>query len=590
VALADADPDTVALLCTMFESLGHVVDSVSENGVALVEQCRVSRPDLVVTAAKMPQLDGIQASNSICRDGPLPVILLAPEHEPFQVQRMLDDHVLAYLVPPFQQADLETTVALVMRRFADFQAMQRQVEAYRHALARLEKLEEVRLKVTGLENQKRHSKAQESTASSAPQWSPNRYEQYRRSLETIPHAVQEIDTVGRFTFCNAAHGKLHGYAPGELLGTTIWALLASDVERETFRRALEERIAIQPPPISYTTRHRRKDSRIIDVQVDWTYKRDERGEVAGFISIITDITQLKQVRLELNNAREELQLRAARHSETLAAADEKLQLEVTRRKQIEESMRRSRRLASIGVLAAGIAHEINNPIVAALNSAETALAVQDQPSSGPMVQECLQNVVQSARRCGNIVKDVLKFARQEPTEKHRYSLNHVVHHILRTVGKVVGDSGAMIEVDLTDDPPGVIVNLLEMDIAVGNLVQNAMEAAGKTAPGRISIRTSKTEDEALLIVEDDGCGIKNSDLDRIFDPFFTTRKQSGGTGLGLSIVYAIVQDHQGTVDVQSEPGKGTKIVVRLPVVDQAIAEFSRPAVLTLSSARSQQFE
>jgi PAS domain S-box-containing protein len=366
---------------------------------------------------------------------------------------------------------------------------------------------------------------------------------------------------------------MHGYAPGELNGKTIWELLASRVEQNAFRAALEERIAHQPPPYSYTTRHRRKDGRIIDLQIDWTYKRDARGEVTGFVSIVTDITQNRADKEALANVREEIEQRVIRHRETLAAADEDLRREVTRRKRIEDAMRRSKRLASVGVLAAGIAHEINNPIAAVLNSAETALAVRDESDSKAMMVECLDNIVQSARRCGAIVKDLLKFASQEPTQKQPVPINHVVNQATRTLQKVVSDSGASLEVNLADETIVVVVNVLEMEIAVGNLVQNAIEASSHNgAPVRITIETGRAGDDATLVVRDDGCGIKKSDLDRIFDPFFTTRKASGGTGLGLSIAYAIVQNHRGTIVVETTLGAGTAITLRLPVAPTAIAD------------------
>ncbi len=390
------------------------------------------------------------------------------------------------------------------------------------------------------------------------------------SLESIPHAVQEVDTKGILRFCNAAHCSMHGYQTGELTGQEIWGLLATDKEKTDFRNAIDQRINSHPLPVSYQTRHRRKDGSLIDVQIDWSYKYGISGDIEGFISIVTDITQETRDRRALESAREVLETTTARNREQLAAANAKLRDEIERRRIIEAAMRNSKRLASVGVLAAGIAHEINNPIGAALNSAETALAICDDPHSKPMVEECLQTVVHSARRCSTIVRDLMKFANQEPTEKSQYELNDVIGRALRAVRKVTEEANVTFQTELTDEPLLVVVNLLEMEIALGNLVQNAIEASRNELHNIVTIRTLRSGTTAILEIEDQGCGIAETDLTHIFDPFFTLRKDSGGTGLGLSIVYAIMRDQHGEIEVQSQVDIGTKFVLYLPVAGQTV--------------------
>lgn len=386
-------------------------------------------------------------------------------------------------------------------------------------------------------------------------------------LQTIPHGVQEIDTAGIITFANAAHCQMHGYDEGELTGKAIWDLLATDVEQSELRKQLATRIQNQPRPKSYATRHRRKDGTVIDVQVDWTYQRDEQGQVAGFIAIITDISERKQTEEALRIAHAELETRAEAHTAQLADADEQLQQQISHRELAEEALRRAERLASIGILAAGIAHEINNPVVAALNSAETALAVKDRSDSGGMVEECLVNIVDAAKRCGEIVTDVLKFARHEPTVKRPHCLNGVVHRAVNFSRDTIGQSNATVALALDASPLFVHINPLEIEVVVTNLLRNAVEAAADDKPGHIVVRTARMADVARVSVEDDGRGIAEEDKVRIFDPFYTTRRQAGGTGLGLSIVYRIVQAHGGAIDVESEPSRGTTITVELPLAE-----------------------
>jgi two-component system NtrC family sensor kinase len=178
--------------------------------------------------------------------------------------------------------------------------------------------------------------------------------------------------------------------------------------------------------------------------------------------------------------------------------------------------------------------------------------------------DCIVNVVHATRRCRVIVKDLLKFASQQPTEKRPYSLNYVVKRAIGIVKKVHPDWPACLELQLTDQSPHVNLNLLEIEVVIANLVQNAMEAARENPQGKVSVSTKSTDDIAILNVSDNGCGIPRQMLEHIFDPFFTTRRAAGGTGLGLSIVYAIIRDHHGEIHVKSIENVGTTFTIQFP--------------------------
>lgn len=253
--------------------------------------------------------------------------------------------------------------------------------------------------------------------------------------------------------------------------------------------------------------------------------------------------------------------------------------DVTERRRAEDALRRAARLASIGTLAAGIAHEINNPVAAVLTSSETALAVFGQPGQEALLRHCLKTIVEAAHRCGRIVTNVLKFARQEPTDKELQNLNDVVLRGLRHAVSMVESSGITVHALLSTEPIEIVLNSIEIEQVVTNLLQNAVQASPRGSA--IAVATVKESDHACLIVEDHGKGMTREDLEHMFDPFFTTRQKSGGTGLGLSIVHGIVDAHGGSIDVESQPGHGTKITVRLPLphTDQSpeIGRERRPA-------------
>lgn len=134
IAVADDEPDMQEYFQRILPRLGHEVIFVAENGRQLVEVCERMQPDLVITDIKMPELDGIQAAEAICRQRPLPIILVSAHSDPGLIERAENDHVMAYLVKPIKQADLEPAIAIAVRRFAQFQAVRQEAEDLRQAL------------------------------------------------------------------------------------------------------------------------------------------------------------------------------------------------------------------------------------------------------------------------------------------------------------------------------------------------------------------------------------------------------------------------------------------------------------------------
>lgn len=163
---------------------------------------------------------------------------------------------------------------------------------------------------------------------------------YRTLIETIPYGIQEIDTDGFITFCNSAYERMLGYAPGELLGKPMWDL-APEAERLHLPGYLAMLVQDQPPPTPYLGKTLTKDGKLIDIQVDWNYKRDNQGQVTGFISVITDITERQQAQRAIHQLNQELELRFQQRTADLEQANEQLRREVKERQKAEEALRAS---------------------------------------------------------------------------------------------------------------------------------------------------------------------------------------------------------------------------------------------------------
>jgi signal transduction histidine kinase len=245
---------------------------------------------------------------------------------------------------------------------------------------------------------------------------------------------------------------------------------------------------------------------------------------------------------------------------------------------------RSEQLASVGFLAAGVAHEINNPLASIAMCAESLEGrirevVEAEQGVGPadsraeVISRYLRMIQSEAFRCKEITEKLLDFSRIGPSERQDTELRELVAGVIDMLGHLGRYHGKRIE--LAPGPPLVApVNSREIKQVVLNLLTNALDSVA--ADGTVRIRLDQRDGMAELSVTDDGCGMEPEVLERVFDPFFTRRRAGQGTGLGLSIAYRIVADHGGGIEAQSPgPGRGATFRVRLPLRaadDQAVPE------------------
>jgi signal transduction histidine kinase len=232
--------------------------------------------------------------------------------------------------------------------------------------------------------------------------------------------------------------------------------------------------------------------------------------------------------------------------------------DITDRREQEETLRRTERLASVGTLAAGIAHEINNPVGGILLAAQFARLKID---SSDDVLKALRDIEHDAKRCGQIVSSILRLARQDSSEKRPSCLNDVARAAIEVTGSYATRHGALLRFEPAEALPEALVNDTEMEQALVNLIRNAVEAGRDGVTIHVTTRVHKGNPQ--VVVRDDGPGLSSEQLERLFDPFYTTRRSSGGWGLGLSLTHAIVTDHRGTIEVESAPGQGAAFTIEL---------------------------
>lgn len=236
---------------------------------------------------------------------------------------------------------------------------------------------------------------------------------------------------------------------------------------------------------------------------------------------------------------------------------------VTDLEEQQEQLFQAKKLSSIGTLASGTAHQINNPLNNIATSCQIAISEID-PEQNPLVAKMLDTINQETQRAGEIVRGLLEFSRAQTFSLQPYQLVKVVDRVKQLVASEV-PAGINLDTDISDDII-LLIDVQKMIEALLNLTINAIQSIPK-APGAVTIYADKDEEgkNAVITVADTGTGIDKENLPKIFDPFFTTKNAGNGTGLGLAVVYGIIKKQNGTTRVESEKGKGTRFIITLPL-------------------------
>jgi len=363
-------------------------------------------------------------------------------------------------------------------------------------------------------------------------------------LSTSLLVLCELAT-GKIVEINESFTRILGWETSEALGKlptdlNLWAapedrasLASLFVERET-RSSVEIRVRTKSGQFVWL------------LSVATVFDLD--GEAHVLVEGI-DITERKRDEDELTRHRQLLEERVEESSEQL--------------RESRVQLREQQQLAFVGTLAAGIAHQINNPIGGILAAAEFALLSGHSEDHEAIRTRALETTVDEARRCGRIVRNMLKFSRHEPTAKWVEDLNDIVRRAAEVTRPYVTQLGGSLEVDIRPGRLMARVSPIDIEQVLVNVIRNAAES--RAAGVHVVVSTRRHGDAMSIEVADDGLGIAVTLRDRVFDPFFTTRLEAGGSGLGLSVAQGVVTDHGGTLELDSQEEKGTRITVRLPL-------------------------
>jgi PAS domain S-box-containing protein len=255
------------------------------------------------------------------------------------------------------------------------------------------------------------------------------------------------------------------------------------------------------------------------------------------------------------------------------------------KQEMQRQLYESAKLASLGELSAGVAHEINNPLNGIINFAQL---LKDEPVERTKFErQMIDGIIDEGGRIAEIVRGLLTFARHDENEPRQINLAEMINTSIALFGRQFAKDNVRVEIDITPDLPPVRGDVSRLRQVIVNMISNAHYAlkakrVDPTEEKLFRIKAQSVEKMAggrnrgavvRLEFYDNGTGINRKDIPRVFDPFFTTRRDSGGTGLGLSISFGIVRDQGGTITVSSEEGRYTRFQIELPIVAQAEHQY-----------------
>jgi PAS domain S-box-containing protein len=346
----------------------------------------------------------------------------------------------------------------------------------------------------------------------------------QKILNTTQSMILVLDTAGLISYANRRAFE-SGYREDELIGHRLvdWVEAA---QREDFEAALET-TAHGHQVENLELRVRRSDTSMGHFSISLSPMRDEQGAVNSVVVVMTDITDAVLLQAKLA------------HSE---------------------------KMATIGRLVSGVAHEVNNPLAAILGFTDLLL---ENPAIPDNAREDLQIILHETQRTKDIVQDLLSFARQRPVQRELVHVNAVLRQTIKLRSYDFASHGVEVLEEFDENMGHALGDSQQLQQVFLNILNNAYDAVQEVGQrGRIAIRTSRQGSNIEVAITDNGTGV--SDTERIFDPFYTTKQANKGTGLGLSICYGIVRAHGGEILCRNnENGPGSTFIVRVPVATEA---------------------
>lgn len=323
--------------------------------------------------------------------------------------------------------------------------------------------------------------------------------------------IQEINRAG-YDLIGCRHTKVHGLSVSDMFhDNESYDGFLNDMERNGYVK-------------DYETKLSTVDGNIKDVLISANYREDDDNNVCGFEAIVKDITE---------------------------------------RKKLYQQITEAERLAAIGRLASGVAHEINNPLSIILGY--TGLLLDESSIDGSFRKD-LETIHGNANACKKIVEDLLNFSRKSKTEFAYHGISDIIDSVVEMLSYKLQEKNIVVKKNYSPDIPPLLVDEDKIKQVFMNILINSFQAVGDDGTIEISTSLDESGKSARISVADNGHGIDDAVIDKIFQPFFSTKPTGEGTGLGLSVSYGIIREHNGMIKAESNGWRGATFTIELPLI------------------------
>jgi PAS domain S-box-containing protein len=353
---------------------------------------------------------------------------------------------------------------------------------------------------------------------------------FHNLIDSSVDGIIAADMKGNIMLFNKGAQELLGYDEQTSLQLHVTGLYREGGAYELIKRMRSDDCGGKGRLLRHKLAVKHKDGHDIPVSFSGGIIYDQDQEIATF-GLFTDLRALKQIEEDLE--------------------------------QTHNMLMQSEKMAGLGRLAAGVAHEINNPMSGIMLYANL---IQEELGDDHHLNEDLQTIIREAERCKVIVADLLEFSHQTNYEMNPVALNDVIHKTITVLQHQPIFHNIEVTMELDENLPSIYGNSIRLNQVVMNIIVNAAQAMDGNGKLHIISRSRANQDINEISISDTGPGIPGDLLEKIFDPFFTTKATGEGTGLGLSVSYAIVKEHKGSIRVNSSPESGTTFILRFPVV------------------------